>query len=128
VSPSKEPRSTRAITWSLTKPIEPEELQALMGQTEWARDRTVEGLETMLSATGVVIGAWRGEQLVGFARAVTDGVYRALIDDVIVDESERGRGVGDGLVRQLLDQLDGVEAVLLRCAEDVVPFYERHRF
>ena len=123
---SKDP--TPGITWSRTKPIQPEELQALLRQTDWARERSLEGLEEMLSATAVVVGAWRGERLVGFARALTDGVYRALVDDVIVDESERGRGVGDGLVRQLLDRLDGVEAILLRCAEDVVPFYERHRF
>ena len=116
------------ITWSRTKRIKPADVLALLRQTTWARERTLEGVEAMLAATGIVIGAWRGKRLVGFARALTDEVYRALLDDVVVDESERGRGIGDGLVRRLLDDLSGVEVVLLRCGEELVPFYERHGF
>jgi predicted GNAT family N-acyltransferase len=82
----------------------------------------------MLAATSVVVGAWEGDRLVGFARAMSDGVYRALVDDVVVDQDRRGKGVGDELVRRLLDRLAGVEAVFLRCGEDLVPYYARHGF
>jgi predicted GNAT family N-acyltransferase len=77
----------------------------------------------MLAATPLHVGAWRGEELVGYARALTDGVYRALIDDVVVDAPLRGTGVGAALVRHLLERLEAVEEVFLGCSEEVVPFY-----
>jgi predicted GNAT family N-acyltransferase len=117
-----------AIDYSTERPIEAEKLRDLTRQTNWAGARTLDGLEAMLAGTQIVVGAWKGDRLVGFARALTDGVYRALVDDVIVDEAERGQGVGDELVRRLLERLAEVEAVSLRCDEALVPFYTRHGF
>ena len=82
----------------------------------------------MLEGTSLTLGAWEGDRLVGFARAMTDGIYRALIDDVIVDGSKRGMGIGSELMRRLSGKLADVEEVFLRCGEGVVPFYERHDF
>ena len=73
-------------------------------------------------------GAWEGDRLVGFARVITDGIYQALIDDVVVKESKRGTGIGSELMRQLVERLTEVEEVFLHCGEQVVSFYERHRF
>ena len=116
------------ISFSLERPVSPDELRHLMRQAHWAAERTPEGLASLLAATDVAVGAWEGDRLVGFARALSDGVYRALVDDVVVDEAWRGRGIGDELVRRLLERLAGVETVFLRCGEDLVPYYERHGF
>ena len=59
---------------------------------------------------------------------ITDGIYRALIDDVVVEESKRGTGIGSELMRRVVERLAAVEEVFLRCGEHVVPFYERHGF
>ncbi len=120
--------ASQPVSYSADRPIGPEEVRRLLRQTHWAATRTSEDIESMLAATGVTVGAWSDDRLVGFARAITDGVYRALIDDVVVDEAERGRGIGDELVRQLLGRLEGVETVFLRCGEDLMPFYARHGF
>lgn len=64
-------------------------LQALLAQTTWAQHRTIEGIETMLRLTGAGVTARSEGRLAGFARALTDGAYRALIDDVMVDEGWR---------------------------------------
>lgn len=45
-----------------------------------------------------------------------------------MDEAWRGRGIGDELVRRLLERLAAVETVFLRCGEDLVPYYERQGF
>ena len=76
------------------------------------------------------MGVWEDDHLVGFARAISDGIYRALIDDVVVEESKRGMGIGSELMRRLVERLTeiGIQQVLLRCREDTVPFYERHGF
>ena len=33
-------------------------------------------------------------KLIGFGRAITEGVYRALIDDIIIDAAYRKKGLG----------------------------------
>jgi GNAT superfamily N-acetyltransferase len=102
----------------------PRELQALFAHASWAQHRTIEGLETMLRLTGAGVTARSGGALVGFARALTDGAYRALIDDVVVDGTWQGRGIGRELVGRLLEQLSAVEEVRLVCGPELVPFYE----
>jgi GNAT superfamily N-acetyltransferase len=116
------------LNYSFDRPIEPEQLQPLFRQTGWARNRNIEGIKKMLQATPIMIGAWDGDHLIGYARAITDGIYRALIDDVVVDESKRGQGVGSELMRRLIEHLDSIEEIFLRCGENVVLFYERHNF
>ena len=118
------------VDYSFERPIEPEQLQMLFRQTGWADDRSPGGIQKMLDATYVVLGAWEGGRLIGFVRAITDGIYRALIDDLVVEESRRGRGIGSELMKRLIERLREmeIEEVFLRCGGDVVPFYQRHGF
>ncbi len=118
------------MDYSFERPIKPDQLQVLFRQTRWAEDRSIEGIQTMLEGTAVVLGAWEEDRLVGFARAITDGIYRGLIDDVVVEESRRSMGIGSELMQRLLEWLTemGLAQILLRCREDMVPFYKRHGF
>ena len=102
-----------------------DQLLPLYRQTAWAAPRDAAGITRMLTGTALHVTAWKGERLIGFARSVTDGVYRALVDDVVVDESARHQGVGSALMRALVAQLAEVEEVVLGCGEPVMPFYER---
>ncbi len=56
----------------------------------------------MLSGSSVVVSAWVGSRLVGFGRATTDGVFRAVLWDVVVDQAHQGRGLGRRVVETLL--------------------------
>jgi ribosomal protein S18 acetylase RimI-like enzyme len=51
---------------------------------------------------GPAVGAWAGDRLVGFVRAVTDGAFRAYVEDVIVAPDARGAGIGRSLIDHLL--------------------------
>jgi nitroimidazol reductase NimA-like FMN-containing flavoprotein (pyridoxamine 5'-phosphate oxidase superfamily)/ribosomal protein S18 acetylase RimI-like enzyme len=55
------------------------------------------------SRAWVGLRARRSGQLVGSARAVTDGARHALIADVVVAPTHRGRGLGTTMLRLLLD-------------------------
>jgi ribosomal protein S18 acetylase RimI-like enzyme len=105
-----------------------EALGALLAQTGWARGRSADALEAMAAAGGPFVALWDGERLVGYARALSDGVYRALLEDVIVDEAYRGRGLGDRLIRELVTQLEGVEEIFLNTRPHLIAFYERFGF
>lgn len=114
--------------YDLDRLITPDDLLPLFAQTGWAANRTADAVQRMLDNTDVRVGVWDGERLIGFARAVTDDVYRALIEDVVVDQAYRGQGVGVELVRRLLEPLAHIEDVSLVCNEALIPFYAQHGF
>ena len=90
------------ITFCDSKNFPLHHLLSLFEQTDWARGRTLDDVERMLSHTSLVITAWDDEQLVGFGRVLTDFVYRASIWDVIVDQPYHNRDIGKGIVNRIL--------------------------
>ncbi len=68
----------------------------------WARGRSRRQLRRMLRGSDAAVSAWRDERLVGFGRATSDGLYRAVLWDVVVAEAEAGRGMGRRIVESLL--------------------------
>jgi GNAT superfamily N-acetyltransferase len=79
------------------------DLQALLDRDSfWARGRRLRDLQIMLSGSQAVVSAWQGPDLVGFGRATSDGVYRAVLWDVIVAAEHQGNGLGTEIVATLL--------------------------
>ena len=79
------------------------QLQSLFDkQSSWATGRSTKGLRQMLGSSTVVVSAWAQESLVGFGRASSDGQFRAVLWDVIVDERMQGKGVGRRIVSALI--------------------------
>jgi ribosomal protein S18 acetylase RimI-like enzyme len=81
----------------------------------WASQRTLSDLETAIQHSEPVVTAWDGERLVGFARATSDRVYRAVLWDVVIHPEYRGQGLGRTLVTTLLahPSINQVERVYL---------------
>jgi GNAT superfamily N-acetyltransferase len=79
------------------------DLQALLDSDSfWARDRRLRDLRSMVSGSQAVVSAWHGYDLVGFGRATSDGVYRAVLWDVVVAAEHQGKGLGTEIVAMLL--------------------------
>jgi ribosomal protein S18 acetylase RimI-like enzyme len=96
----------------------------------WTRDAARETLAKAQLGASAWLGA-RDEsgRLVATARANSDGARHAYVADVAVAPEYRGRGVGDALVRLLLDHPAVRGAGLVRLATaDAQPFYERFGF
>lgn len=81
----------------------------------------------MLSGS-TAIGAWSGERLVGFVRAVSDGRFRAYIEDAVVHSSVQREGIGLKLTARLMEELAHIDIVSLFCEERLIPFYEKNGF
>ena len=60
----------------------------------------------------------------------TDYTFKALVFDVIVADAHRGKGLGEHLLKLVLEHPDlaRVRHFELYCLPDVGPFYERHGF
>lgn len=60
----------------------------------WSQGRMLDGIKIMLENSDLIIGLshCETEKLIGFARVLTDYVYRATIWDVMVDPSYQKKG------------------------------------
>lgn len=110
------------LDYSFERTPQFEDLQPLMNQTSWMGDRGPAGVVRMLQAS-VVLSVWSGNRLVGFGRAITDHVYRAFIEDIVVDEAHRHKGVGSEIMSRLIEHLQDVEEIQLGCVDELVSFY-----
>lgn len=63
--------------------------------------------------------------VVGFITAVTDKVLFAYIPLLEVLPAYQGRGIGQELVRRMLEQLRDLYAIDLLCDAQLQPFYEK---
>lgn len=107
------------------------DLMELYQNESWCHNRTREDVEKMLAATDVIIGLVdERDRLIGFARAMTDFIYRAMIFDVIVKQTHRKMGLGAKLMDAVVNhpQLQAVETISLGCLSPMIPFYKRWGF
>ena len=114
--------------FSFTEPVNAEELSGLLKQTDWAESRSPLDVQQTLDHSQLTLGVWDDERLIGFCRVITDDIYRAMIEDVVVDSAYRGRGIASTMLEKLLNRLQHVEIVMLDCAPDMCGFYARLGF
>ena len=103
------------------------ELCELYQQEWWTRGRSLEDVAAMLASSPLVYGITdENGALVGFARVLSDTVFKALIFDVIVDRSHRGHALGRRLMERIHEdpRLAGVKHFELYCLPELEPFYE----
>ncbi len=78
-------------------------LQRLLDKnTFWAKNRTINDLKKCLANSDVIVSLWVGNEIVGFGRALSDGVYRGVLWDIVIDQDHQGKGYGKLIVKKLL--------------------------
>ena len=75
----------------------------ISGQSYWGRGRSRKETAEAIAGSARVVGLYRGDEQVGFARAVSDEATLAYLADVYVLPAHRGRGLGLELVREIVD-------------------------
>ena len=68
----------------------------------WAKSRTIHDLKKCLANSDVIVSIWVGKEIVGFGRALTDGIYRGVLWDIVIDQNHQGKGFGTLIVKNLL--------------------------
>lgn len=109
------------------KPISAKLLKELYKDACWWEEREGKDIEQILKL-GISVGAWEGQKLIGFARAVSDGKFRAYVEDVVVYKGHQKIGVGKEIVSKLMNELSDIDVVSLFCEEQFIDFYRDNGF
>jgi ribosomal protein S18 acetylase RimI-like enzyme len=101
---------------------------ALLRGMYWAKNLTADALERA-SRNSVCFAVLDGATLIGFARAITDLTTYAYLSDVVIAERHRDKGLGEWLVRCIIEHpdLQGLRRIAL-LTRDAAEFYERLGF
>ena len=93
-----------------------EKLQSFLdANTFWAKGRNKKQICKMLSNSTVVVSLWKDKQLIGFGRATSDLVYRAVLWDIVISTDHQGLGMGKLIIGAILTnkKIQSVEKVYL---------------
>ena len=91
-------------------------LQLLLNKnTFWARNRKKKDIRKMLSNSQVVVSIWKKNNIIAFGRATSDGIFRAVLWDIVVDQKYQHAGLGKVIVSTILSDnlMSKVERVYL---------------
>lgn len=108
--------------------LDPRDVQRLLEQTYWAKGRPLQVVAKSMK-NSLCFGVFSPEnQLIGFARMITDFAVTYYVSDVVIDQDYRNRSIGTHLIKFMAESEEarGLNGVLLTTyAHD---FYEKLGF
>ena len=79
------------------------------------------------SVSASVVFVYDDQQLIGFARAISDGILQAAVYDVAVLPSYQRHGIGKQMIEKLVESLPGCNFILYASPGKEL-FYEKLKF
>jgi N-acetylglutamate synthase-like GNAT family acetyltransferase len=111
-----------------SKSINPVDVKKIYDAINWKflNERTIEEIGKVMDCN--CYAAWHENKMIGFVRYLTDGNFRAYIEDMLVLPDYRSKGVGQLLLKKSLEDFQEIDVISLFCTEDLIPFYEKLGF
>jgi GNAT superfamily N-acetyltransferase len=100
----------------------------LCDESYWAAGRARETQDQLIDEATRIVGLYDGDRQIGFCRAATDGVSFVYLADVYVLEEYRGRGLGEAMVREMVERSDLTHLKWLLHTSDMHPLYRKLGF
>jgi GNAT superfamily N-acetyltransferase len=103
--------------------------QFLSTEAYWSRWRSFDDVRRQVRDAWRLVGCYAPDgSMVGFARAISDGVAVAYLADVFPTEGHRGRGLGTALVTEMVDEGPGRELRWMLHTRDAHGLYRKLGF
>ena len=94
----------------------------------WAKGRLRETQDGLIENAARVVGLYQNGWQVGFCRAASDGTSFVYLADVYVLEEHRGRGLGEELVREMIENGPLARLRWILHTTDKHPLYRKFGF
>ena len=106
-----------------------EAARVLLEKANWGpRVADPQVFRELISRSQLALVAEEQGKVVGFLRALTDGLFNGYISMVVVEEGHRGKGIGSALVRSAMGAKPEMTWVLRAGRDGVGAFYEKLGF
>tara|TARA_B100000214_G_C23902278_1_gene597102 strand:- start:716 stop:1180 length:465 start_codon:yes stop_codon:yes gene_type:complete len=105
-------------------------LQSFLNEnTFWAKGRNTKQICKMLYQSTVVVSLWEKNQLIGFGRATSDHVFRAVLWDIVIASKHQRLGMGKMILEAILTnkKIQSVEKIYLMTTNSA-EFYKQIGF
>ncbi|SMQ80889.1 Acetyltransferase (GNAT) domain-containing protein [Bacillus sp. OV166] len=101
-----------------------DEMKEIYSSVGWTK-HTKEIIKQVFEASNVIALVTVNGRIIGFGRAMTDGVFNAAIYDVIVHTEFQKQGIARQIMEYLLDKLSNVSCVHLISTSGNQDFYKK---
>ena len=108
-----------------------QQLHNLYSQEWWCKDRTLIQTQKVVENSSLIVGIIdKYDNLIAFARVLSDFTFKAFIFDVIVAKEHRGKGLSDKLISAILNhnKLKNIETIELYCLPEMKLLYAKYGF
>lgn len=110
-------------------PHEVEQARQLLACSGWSRKvEDAAKFQKLIEHSQIALVAIEDGQVVGFMRALSDGIFNGYISMLVVAREFQGRGIGSALMRQAMGMNPEITWVLRADRDGVAGFYERLGF
>ncbi len=105
-------------------PAETQSVRQFLGEHGWGhRTGSPEHFAQLIENSQRTAVAVQGEQIIGFARGITDGLSNGYLSMVVVDDQHRRAGIGRALVEHIMGDNPEITWVLRAGREGAEAFF-----
>ncbi len=121
-------RTLQEIKYSSHKKVSADEFIDLLRRSTLDQRRPVnepDRIQKMLDYANILITAWKGDQLVGISRALSDFSFCCYLSDLAVDVAYQKKGIGKKLIDETCKVAGEKTMLILLAAPAAVGYYPK---